>query len=127
MPAKPHNSAMRPANSNLALPPTSELAKCPTARTKRRAVTFSGIRSASMSRLFARSQKPTILSEQDEIERSHSSCSNSLFCRMILSEKSATFRDHALEPAAGDAGPAQAVHDRLAAPHDVPEHAGSVV
>jgi hypothetical protein len=34
--------------------------------------------------------------EQDELERSHSSCSNSLFCRMILSEKSATFRDHAL-------------------------------
>jgi len=30
------------------------------------------------------------------LERSHSSCSNSLFWRMILSEKSATFRDHAL-------------------------------
>jgi hypothetical protein len=30
------------------------------------------------------------------LERSHSSCSNSLFCRMILSEKSATFRDRAL-------------------------------
>jgi hypothetical protein len=37
--------------------------------------------------------------EQDELKRSHSSCSNSLFSRMISSEKPATFRDHARDAA----------------------------
>src|SRR6185369_4693470 len=36
---------------------------------------------------------------RDELERSHSSDSNSLFCRMILPEKSAPFREHAPEAA----------------------------